>query len=296
MNYFSALSKVRVRNTVQGEVGNAPTDFTAARVPRESLAGALGPSDRPDSDAALVFADDRHEALLLSRTEAGKLWLRYLPVQGLRQDERGAVHFAEARWDKGFPLELFEDPELRVTGDRGQWLHEWHSEQEWFEAIHRTRYSNGLIGLHEYFQRWQMESLPTVFQIANADDWPVLRRYVARRRELTESDLLILAADHWNFNVRGFNPGGNHGSFLRISTHSLFMATGAGIPCGLAIDRPYDSLSFAPTILSLMGRLPADSVREFPGPLIEDLMDPPQSGHLTSVTGCSSDFKSVSRN
>jgi hypothetical protein len=26
--------------------------------------------------------------------------------------------------------------------------------------------------------------------------------------------------------VRGFNPGGNHGSFFRVSTHSTFMVAG----------------------------------------------------------------------
>ncbi len=43
---------------------------------------------------------------------------------------------------------------------------------------------------------------------------------------LVENDLLILANDHWNFDVRGFNPGGNHGSFFRISTHSTLMLAG----------------------------------------------------------------------
>ena len=83
------------------------------------------------------------------------------------------------------------------------------------------------------------------------------RSYAASRqgdRELTESDLSIFASDHWNFNVRGFNPGGNHGSFLRISTHSVLMAAGGGVPAGLEIDRPYDSLSLVPTLLSLLGR------------------------------------------
>ena len=63
---------------------------------------------------------------------------------------------------------------------------------------------------------------------------------------------LVLANDHWNFNVRGFNPGGNHGSFLRISTHSVLLFAGGkdtGIPAGLRIETPYDSLSFVPTIL-----------------------------------------------
>ncbi len=80
--------------------------------------------------------------------------------------------------------------------------------------------------------------------------------YRDRRRALRRTDLLVFANDHWNFNVRGFNPGGNHGSFLQISTHSVLMFTGGkntGIPRGLHVKTPYDSLSLVPTILTLMG-------------------------------------------
>jgi hypothetical protein len=47
------------------------------------------------------------------------------------------------------------------------------------------------------------------------------------------------------------------------------MISGAGIPAGCAIDRPYDSLSFTPTLLALMGRLGQQS---YPGPVIGELM------------------------
>jgi hypothetical protein len=269
VNYFTVLSSVRVRNLVQRDLGVMPIDFVAVRAPRVALASALDPADRPDTDAVFVHADDRHEALLLAQLREGILWLRYMPVRNLDGGD-GAIHFAAATWAEGFPLHLFEDPDLLVNGDRTAWLSMWHTEQEWFEAIHRTRYSNGVIGLHEMFQHWQPESIPLPFQIAEHDDWPVLRRFAERRRELTESDLLILASDHWNFNVRGFNPGGNHGSFLRISTHSVLMAAGGGIPEGLTIDRPYDSLSVVPTLLALLGRLPHPE--NYPGPVIQELM------------------------
>ena len=88
---------------------------------------------------------------------------------------------------------------------------------------------------------------------------------------------MVLANNHWNFNVRGFNPGGNHGSFFRISTHSVFMIAGAGVPAGLSIERPYDSLSFAPTILSLAGALKEGELQRFPGPVVEELVDPKKS-------------------
>ena len=71
-----------------------------------------------------------------------------------------------------------------------------------------------------------------------------------------------MANNHWNFDVRGFNPGGNHGSFFRISTHSTLMFAGGestGIPRGLAVTEPYDSLSVVPTILALTGNLQSDN-------------------------------------
>jgi hypothetical protein len=54
-----------------------------------------------------------------------------------------------------------------------------------------------------------------------------------------------------------------------------------GIPRGLLVDRPYDTLSFVPTLLALTGQLqrqdPLPSLsergfRRFPGPVIEELI------------------------
>jgi hypothetical protein len=137
-------------------------------------------------------------------------------------------------WRAGLPLRLWEDAKLDVKGDRATWLSEPHSEREWLRATHQTQYSNAVIGLTEQFS-----------PVRGLD------------REAVQPDLLILANDHWNFNVRSFNPGGNHGSFFRISTHSVMMVWGGdstGIPRGRVIDEPYDSLSFVPTLLQLMGR------------------------------------------
>ena len=160
VNYFSLLSNVRVRNLVQRDLGVAPIDFVAMRVPRDALTSSLDPADAPDSDAVFLYGDDQHQALLLPRLRDGALWLRYLPVRDLVQDRTGAIHFDTAPWTDGFPLHLSEDPDLRVSTDRTSWLNLWHAEREWFDAMHRTRYSNGMIGLHEMFQRWQPESLP----------------------------------------------------------------------------------------------------------------------------------------
>jgi hypothetical protein len=70
-----------------------------------------------------------------------------------------------------------------------------------------------------------------------------------------QADFHVYASDHWNFNSRFPNPGGNHGSFFRISTHSVWMLSGAGIPARV-VTEPYDSLNFGSTVLGLTGQKP----------------------------------------
>ena len=236
VDYFSALRSISVRNNVQSGLAPKPIDFIAVRI--------------PDRNAVLLWRDDAHQALILAR--GGEL--RYQPVN---------ANLEPVPWAPGLPLELFEDPNLKIpSGDREshreEWLSQWHNERDWLEAVHRTRYSNGIIGLTE-----EMLDPPS----------QVLDPYQKRKHDLRRTDILVLANDHWNFNVRGFNPGGNHGSFLRISTHSVLLFAGGkdtGIPSGLRIETPYDSLSFVPTILSLMGRAEPD----LPGPVIRELVEP----------------------
>ncbi len=251
LNYFPVLAGLTVRNNVQPRVGAHPVDFIAVRLPK----------DAPDEDAVWLYGDENHQAIIQSRHQNGGLDLQYLPVRGLRQDADGSFHFQPAQLDAGFPLRLFEDPDLGVPSDeRAAWLCGWHTELEWLHAVHKTRYSNGILALHEQFLR---------------DPQPreLIARFKARRRRLAEPDFIIFANDHWNFNVRGFNPGGNHGSLLRISTHSVLMLAGGdetGIPRQLVVNEPYDSLSFVPTILNLMGL--HQEASQLPGRPIRELM------------------------
>jgi len=167
------------------------------------------------------------------------------------------------------------------------WLDGWHTDLEWLRAAHRTRYSNAVVGLEEQFGRHTVEGIEPDAP-ALSEDERLIRRFRRRQRQLVEGDLLVLANDHWNFDVRGFNPGGNHGSFLRVSTHSTLLFAGGertGIPRGLDITEPYDSLSFAPTLLALTGRIedgtkptPAlwrQGFRAFPGRVIGELFSQP---------------------
>jgi hypothetical protein len=141
-----------------------------------------------------------------------------------------------------------------------------------------------LIGIYEQLAHHMPESLNLNAQGLSEDE-RLLRRFRLRQRELAEADLLILANNHWNFDVRGFNPGGNHGSFFRISTNSTLMFWGGdrtGIPRGAVAEEPYDSLSLAPTLFALTGQLRDESrpvpvlwergFRSFPGRLIEEVL------------------------
>lgn len=241
MNYLPALTAISVRNNVQAAVGPRPVDFIALR-------GPLG----EDGEAVWLYRDEEHQALITRRGND----IRYQPIARLHAQPDGSAVYEERAWAPGFPLELFEDPALDARGsDRAAWLSQWHSEREWLHATHKTRYSNGIIGLTEHLLELS----------------PAGSAYLERKRRQRRTDLLVFAADHWNFNVRGFNPGGNHGSLLRKSTHAVLMIAGGeetGIPKGLRIETPYDSLSFAPTILHLMGRTEPG----LPGPLIDELV------------------------
>lgn len=294
VDYFKLLHERVVNNNVQPEVSSHPINFIARRIQYEKLAPLLESDLRPDDDCVWIY-EGENQALILSRRDAtGRLSFRYLPITSLSEDEKGALHFERVEWRAGLPLKIWEDPQLQIPPEaraqisqetRAAWLDEWHTDLEWLRALHKTEYSNGLIGLHEQLARHPNAALETDVP-GLTDDERVLRRFRQRQRELVEADLLVLANNHWNFDVRGFNPGGNHGSFFRISTHSTLMLAGGeqtGIPRGLVVAEPYDGLSFMPTMLALTGQLSDDSTpipilwnrgfRRLPGRLITEVLN-----------------------
>jgi hypothetical protein len=256
INYPPRLASLAVRNNVQAAVGSRPVDFLAMTL----------------SDGCIwLYGSDEKQALIQTRAAPeGETELRYLPIRGLRQSADGSIHYETAVIAPGFPLHLFEDANLAVApADREAWLQAWHSESDWLRATHRTAYSNGMLALHEQFLP------PLLPRHADDADAALLARFNQRRRRLAEPDFLIFANDHWNFNVRNFNPGGNHGSFLRASTHAILLFAGGadtGIPRRLQVEEPYDSLSFVPTILDLMG-MQAEAA-QLPGRAIEEVTVP----------------------
>ena len=298
INYFSLLQDVSVRNNVQRGIANRPVDIIATRLTRDLVLPLIDDRDI-DEDVVWVTAGANRQALILSRRNAdGGLSLRYLPISGLTQDASGRVQFKQISWQAGLPLQIFEDPNLILpAADRTAWLSEWHTDIEWLNALHKTHYSNGLVGLQEELARHYSERLSTEDSGLSQDE-RLMREYARRKRELVEADMLIVANDHWNFDVRGFNPGGNHGSFFRVSTHSTFMVAGGSktnIPRAFNIETPYDSLSYVPTLLALTGNLRDDSspvpelwdkgFRKFPGRVVKELFPTQQDRQKTTAIG-----------
>jgi len=296
LNYFSLLHGLSVRNNVQQGVSNRPVDIIATRLSASQFESL--PDSGISDDVIWIDSGDGKQALLLSKTNAnGDLSLRYQPITNLTQDENGRITFSLAPWQPGLPLKLFEDPQVIMpTSDRAAWLSEWHTDVEWLHAVHRGQYSNGVIGLQEELARHPIEST-SPDEPGLLEDERLMRRFNKRQREIVEADMLIVANNHWNFDVRGFNPGGNHGSFLRISTHSIFMIAGGdktGLPKPSQIEEPYDSLSFVPTLLALTGNLRDDrkpvpvlwekGFRRFPGRVVQELVSPhPDNQKITAA-------------
>jgi hypothetical protein len=297
VDYFSLLHDITVRNNVQPGVSNRPIDLIATRI----FANLILPKEEAQKihpDVIWVNGGPELQALIFARADPqGNLSFRYMPIKNLTQDSSGRVSFEAARWQPGLPLRIFEDSQLSVSqDDREAWLNQWHTDVEWLRALHRTEYSNGLIGLFEEVGRHSLPSLPSD-EAGISDEERISRRYLKRQRELAETDLLLVANNHWNFDVRGFNPGGNHGSFFRVSTHSVFMLAGgdkSDIPHGVVVEEPYDSLSFLPTLLALTGNLRDDNnpnqtlwdkgFRHFPGRIVKEIVTHPENPK-TAVRG-----------
>ncbi len=287
LDYFKFSGDQVVRNNVQREVSNRPVDFSAAAIPAESFKNQSFEDFKPDKPVIWLYGSSAKQALIFTEEDrTGNPSYRYLPISDLRQSADGQVFFQIEKLTAGFPLKIFEDEKLKIPdGDsRNSWLSAWHSEDEWMNAAHQTVYSNAVIGLNEQLVQ---HPLPANSDDNSSPDEKLITRFRERQRAMAAADLLILANNHWNFDVRGFNPGGNHGSFFRVSTLSTLMFAGGdktGIPKGLTIDAPYDSLSLTPTILALTGSLDADGqpsnelkrkgFSKFPGKIIREIVTP----------------------
>jgi hypothetical protein len=245
VDYFPLLLSQKVRNNPQVALDPHPIDFIDMRLPD----GTYSSDVSTPQHAYWLYGGEEDQIIILTDPEAR---IKVMPVKHLIGNANGTVSYQPATWHAGLPLHLLEDPALRLPpgADPAAWLSTWHSEREWMDAIHLCRYSNGVIGVTEQLS-------PVVDNVPGQPGMdPVMLRFERRRRALVQADFHLFAADHWNFNARNFNPGGNHGSFLRISTHSVWMMEGPGVPTHHRIEIPYDSLNFASTVLSVAHRTP----------------------------------------
>jgi hypothetical protein len=283
IDYFNLMEQIRAKNNVQAAVSSRPVDFVAASISASAIRSALPSENLSIDDAVWLYGDGNRQALILGRrAEDGQVWLRYLPVRDLKQSRDGRIQFSPLPWQDKLPLEIWEGLQMPEE-QRQAWLESWHTEHDWMNAVYLSRYSNGVISIHDEFAFASV--LPDLGVNAGTDK-DLLRRFYNRKRRLAQADFIVFANDHWNFNYRGLNPGGNHGSFLRQSTHSTLMFTGgqsAGIPEGLAVDHPYDSFSFLPTIFKLTGQLTEKGMSQelldigfkpFPGSPLPELFEP----------------------
>lgn len=290
INYFDLIKSQKVLSNVQSELGNAPIDFIAVRLPLDYINSSLADDLKPNVDPIWLYGGADKQALILTRKdEAGNQSFRYLPISNLQQDANGKFQFTTEKWSDGFPLKMYEDEKLNISNaNKNTWLSEWHTELDWLHATHKNLYSAAIINLNEQMDEHPMTGLENADERLSEDD-KLIRRFRQHQRRLTETDMLILANNHWNFDVRGFNAGGNHGSFFRVSANSTLMFAGGAntnIPRGLTVEEPYDNLSFVPSVLSLMGKTTKNNqpipelyqlgFRKFPGRTIQEVVNSPK--------------------
>ncbi len=251
VNYFRLLVSQRVRNVPQRELSAQPVDFLAVGLPASDL--PLPTENGPPAEFAVwLYADEEHQLLELVRNTSDLEEIRLIPVKHLVQARDGKVTYETGEWMDGLPFHLVEDKALDPPQgvEANKWLSEWHSEDDWLKATYACRYTNGVVGITEELMP-MADVLPKRESVA-----PILQQLELRRRQLVQTDFHIFASDHWNFNARNFNPGGNHGSFLRQSTHSVWMMAGAGLASGIHYTDPADSLNFGSTVMQCAGKDP----------------------------------------
>lgn len=288
VDYLRKLSEIRVRNAVRTDTTTAPVAYTTTRLPVDATVktavarGVLSADDAARVGSAyLVYGDDDDQIVLFvagARDASGPV--RAVPVSRFAADAvTGEVTFESASWRAGLPFGLFEDDAL-ATGDvdRTAWLSAFHTDREWLAATSRTASGLGVPNLVEVLSCDYREGYAAAAKRDATDDERLVRRFELRRRDAAMGDIFLEAAPHWNFDVKDFNPGGNHGGFGRQSMHAVFWMHGGPetrvVPGPLVVAAPYDGLDFAPTVfeaagVTTNGALPVELIsggfRAFPG-------------------------------
>ena len=135
VDYLALFANQRAHNVPQPELSLKPIDFSALRLP-----------DRDGSHAYWLYGNAESQIVILSAPDDR---ISVQPVRNLRQQDKKIV-WENVPWRAGLPLALMEDPDISIGAtDRADWLSRPHTEAEWLQAIHRSKYSNGVIGITE---------------------------------------------------------------------------------------------------------------------------------------------------
>lgn len=287
VDYLEALRGIQIRNAVRTDIGNEPVDFVAARVPLSDAVSPLRAAGRLDDAAAarvtqayVLYRSDTDQLLMLEQPGTGGFTdIMLVPVTHMRLASDAGVAYDIAAWHAGLPLGLFEDPALRTAStERVAWLSAFHTDREWLAATHRTTEGLGVTGLAEVFSTAYRDAFATAIAGETDPDRALVRRFALRRRDAVQPDMFLHATPGWNFDLKDFNPGGNHGGFSRTSMHAVLWMIGGSatrVERGpVRVQQPYDGLDFAPTIFEAAGittdgvlspELERGGFRPFPG-------------------------------
>jgi len=103
-----------------------------------------------------------------------------------------------------------------------EWLEGWHSEREWLRATYGSAYSNAVVSLA--VQLTPPVAAPETGELSEVER--LFREFGRRERRSVQADLLILANNHWNFNVRASIPAAIMAAFSPSRRMLLFCSRG----------------------------------------------------------------------
>ncbi len=292
VNYFEQLRAIRVRNSTRAELGSAPVSWLVAELDAPATVAALTRAGAGDPGGAgwtrafLVYGDADRQLLMLYRTrQDAVLDVTLIPIVNFSTGPSdGAIAFDRAAWRPGLPFRLFEDPKLQTSGlARPEWLSVSHSIDEWRDAAHLTAEGLAVAGLTEVYATAYRQVFDERIARTSDTDARLLLRFELRRRDAVAPDLFVHASPNWNFDLKDFNAGGNHGGFAHESMHAVLWLRGGALTRLIAgpavIERPCDGLDVAPTLLEAGGLtnrgvltddLRRGGFRDFPGRIVTE--------------------------
>ncbi len=294
INYLAGFTSLRVKNATRPDLAAAPVAFCATRIPCPSAVhtaieqGIVTPNEATSIDRAyLVYGDASSQLILFVRSDHSILASPVASFDATAGSDH--VTFQRAGWRPGLPFGLFEDPDLQTDGDRTDWLRSFHGDRAWLSATYRTATGLGVNNLVEVLGDDYHASFDEGMARDATEDLRLLRRLELRRRDAMQADLFVHAAPHWNFDVKDFNPGGNHGGFGHQSMKAVFWMNGGSATHAaagpLVVTDALDGLDFAPTVFEAAGvteaghfstELERGGFRTFPGRIATEAIRPRQ--------------------